>query len=131
MIEDYVVEKVLAYVGAAEGRASVESGRRVAELEVETAQAALDGAIEAFAVVAAEPAAIKRITELQAVRNAARDRLEALGPESDRTLALTAATDWPRLSLDGRRSIIRATVEAVIVGMGRGLDRVSIRLLGE
>ena len=47
------------------------------------------------------------------------------GPQSS-----SAGPDWDRLSLDGRRALIRAVVDRVLVAPGRGADRVSIEFVG-
>jgi hypothetical protein len=39
--------------------------------------------------------------------------------------------DWDRLSLEAQRGLIRATVESVTIGQGRGRDRITVKLFGE
>ena len=42
------------------------------------------------------------------------------------------AGDWPRLTVDERRALIRATIaEAVVAPGGRGADRITVKPLSE
>ena len=129
--EREVVKAVRAELADAKGRASIESTRRGAELELEVAQQALDSAIRTLAAVADEPAAIERLAELRAERDAARDRLEQHGTASGSTLALTADRDWDDLTIDEQRALIRATVHVVVIRRGRGLKKIMMGLYGD
>jgi hypothetical protein len=131
MIERHVVEMALARVFEIQGHGSVETDVRAAEVALEVAQAELDAAIRTLTVVGDEPAAVERLTTLQAVRNAARERVDQLAATARGALTLHAASDWPRLSSAARREIIRLTVASVTVAPGRGLDRVALRFVGE
>ena len=113
------------------GRASIESVRRGAEVEAELAQQALDSAIRTLTAVADEPAAIVRLAELRADRDAARDRLEQLGTANSATITLIADRDWADLSIDEQRALIRATVHVVAVSRGRGLRKMVLGLYGD
>jgi hypothetical protein len=47
-------------------------------------------------------------------------------------LTINAADDWEKLSLDEQRALIRATVEtAVVAPVGRGAERITLRLYGQ
>jgi hypothetical protein len=131
LIERHVVEMVLARVFEVQGRGSVETDVRAAEVALEVAQTELEAAIRTLAIVGDEPAAVERLTELRAVRDAARERVHQLTATARGTLTLDAASDWPRLSDAARREIIRLTVASVTVAPGRGLDRVALTFVGE
>jgi DNA invertase Pin-like site-specific DNA recombinase len=128
--ENVVVEEVKRVLADAEGRASVESNARDAEVALERAQANLDAGIRAFTVVEDEAAAKERLAELRQVRDRAVERLEHLGGHRA-VVTINAADDWDRLSLDARRALIRATVARARVSPGRGADRVAVELFGE
>lgn len=132
MIEEHVTTAVRNALGNVRGRASAESGLRAAEVEAEQTQADLDAAIRMLAAVGDEPAAIERLGELQAARDATRSRVEQLGiGQHGVALVLDADWDWDVLSVAERRAMIRGTVESVTVATGRGLERVTVRLVGE
>lgn len=76
-----------------------------------------------------EQAARDRLAELRAIRDAAQEHVERLGG-AGATVTVNAASDWPRLTLEERRALVRATVDRVIVGPGRGVDRATVHLLG-
>lgn len=130
LVEGVVVDAVRATLGDVQGRASVESGRRVAELELEVAQVALDDAVATFtaAGVGAEASAVAKLTALRDARDTARDRLAQIGTASGATLTLAADRDWEDLSIDEQRALIRATVHVVAVSRGRGLGKMVIGL---
>jgi hypothetical protein len=130
IVEKIVVDAVKRVLADAEGRASVESNTREAELALERAQANLEAGIRAFTGLEDESAARDRLVELAAVRDGAVERLEHLGGHRA-VVTINAADDWDRLSLDARRALIRATVERARVSPGRGADRVTVELFGE
>ena len=131
IVEAEVVKAVLIKRADVKGRASIESVRRGAEVEAELAQQALDSAIRTLTAVADEPAAIVRLAELRADRDAARDRLEQLGTANSATITLIADRDWADLSIDEQRALIRATVHVVAVSRGRGLRKMVLGLYGD
>lgn len=67
------------------------------------------------------------MAELRAIRDAAQEHVERLGGAG---ATVNASSDWPRLTLEERRALVRATVDRVIVGPGRGVDRATVHLLG-
>ena len=98
-----------------------------ARLDVERAQAALDGAIMAFSGLDIEPAAIRRLRELREARDAAQERyvaLEAAYAESD--FAATTGP-WDTLSLPEQRDLVRALIKQVLITPGRGRERVDVQ----
>ena len=111
------------------GRASAVGEARAAVAELDAAQAKLDTAIRILADMTDEPAAIANLRELREKRDAARENAEHLG--SLVSAFTVTADDWDDLSLDGRRALVRATLERVAVGPGRGADRVSIHPVSE
>jgi hypothetical protein len=130
LVENTVLAAVKAALADSEGRASVADHAREAEADAARAQDELDAAIRGLNVVRHEPAAVERLAELVAVRDAAVERAEHLrGPSQ--VVTINAARDWDRLSLDARRALIRATVARVAVAPGRGPDRITVELVGE
>src|SRR5690606_26742463 len=96
--ERVLVEVVKERIKDASGRASDDARAQEAEADLERAQAALDSAIRAFEGLEDEPAAVERLRELRAVRDAARERAEQL---SGLRAALTITVDdWDYLTLD-------------------------------
>ena len=111
------------------GRASAEHAHREAHEALASAQAALDGAIRMLDGLGDEQAARQRLSALREARDAARQRVEQLGPAPD---SLTVSVnDWDRLTLDERRALVRAVVERVTVAPGRGTDRIAVELVGQ
>jgi DNA invertase Pin-like site-specific DNA recombinase len=130
LVERLVVDAVKEALTDVEGRASAQSNARDAETALQRAQAALDAAIRAFAGMDDEDAARERLLELRAARDDAQERVDRLG--GDRAvLAINAADDWDRLTIDAQRALIRATVAQVVVAPGRGSDRVTVELFGQ
>jgi hypothetical protein len=77
-----------------------------------------------------EPTAIERLAELRQARDDAQLAVDQVGPSE--SLTINAAADWDRLSLASRRELIQAVVESAIVApVGRGAERVAVKLLGE
>jgi len=123
IVEAEVVKAVRATLADKQGRASIESGRRGAELELEVAQSALDAAFRTFAGFEDEPAARERLTELRAARDAARDHVERLGGARGATRTMLLDRDWETLSIEEQRELIVSTVRGVVVFRGRGLRK--------
>jgi hypothetical protein len=129
MAEEAVIEATKKRLADEEGRASTEQDAREAAAAHEKAQADLDAAIRAFVGIEDELAAQERLTQLREARDAARERDEQLR-DARSTLTVTMA-DWDRLSLEAQRGLVRATVESVTIGPGRGRDRIAVKLFGE
>ena len=129
MVEEATVEATRRRLADEEGRASAEQDARDAAAAHEKAQADLDAAIRAFTGIEDEQVAQERLAELREVRDAARERDEQLR-NARSTLTVTMA-DWDRLSLEAQRGLIRATVESVTIGQGRGRDRITVKLFGK
>jgi DNA invertase Pin-like site-specific DNA recombinase len=130
--EDVVSSAVRAALADAQGRASMAEGVQEATRALERAQADLDAGVRSFAAAGLEneAAAVERLTGLRATRDDAQLRVNQLGPQAAWTV--NAATDWDKLSLTGRRELIRATVESAIVApSGRGAERITVRLIGQ
>lgn len=127
IVEAYVVDQVKVALADLRGRASAESESREADAKAERSQAALDAAIRAFRELGDEPVAIEELRTLRTVRNVDRDHAEHLRRLSS---AVTIdISDWDRLTLEEQRGLIRETVEWVKVGPGRGVSRLSVKLL--
>jgi DNA invertase Pin-like site-specific DNA recombinase len=129
VVEAVVVEAVCAAIDDAEGRASVEHNVQRALQALERAQADLDSAFRAFEGFEGETVARERLILLRTVRDDAQKQVDQLGGE--RPAVTVTASDWDRLSLVERRALIRAVVERVTVGPGRGTERVTVDLFGE
>lgn len=123
MVERLVIRETKRLLADVEGRASAESDARAAEIELERAQGALDGALRAFADFD-EPAAVERLRELRDARDAARERLAHLG-DLRSALTITVA-DWDVLTLEAQRALVKVAIERVTVAPGRGVDRVTV-----
>ena len=128
--EAAVTEAVQALLADVEGRASVEDGSEAAAAELDVRQAELDAAIRAFSVVADEPSAAERLAELRRARDEARERLADLVAATVPAVTVTAG-DWPSLTIDERRALVRATIAEAVVAPGRGHDRITVKPFGE
>jgi site-specific DNA recombinase len=128
-VEQLVIDAVRNAVADAEGRASAEAGVREAERDVERAQENYEAAMGALADFT-DAAAVARLRELREAWLAAQARVDQLGGNRA-AVTITAGKDWDRISYEGRRALIRATVESVVVSPGRGIDRVTIQFVGE
>jgi DNA invertase Pin-like site-specific DNA recombinase len=130
LVERLVADAVKQALTDVEGRASAQSNARDAEATLQRTQAALDAAIRAFAGMEDEDAARERLLELRAARDDAEERVDRLGGDGA-VLVINAVDDWDRLTIDAQRALIRATVERVLVGPGRGADRVTLELFAQ
>lgn len=120
-IEDYVERVFLAGVRdlVAHGTEQHPDVALLAE-EAREAQAALDGTIAAFTGLETEPAAIKRLAELRDARDRAQKALEqARDAEALPTLHVGLVEEWPNLTVDEKRALLQAGLEAVTVRRGR------------
>ena len=130
--ERVVSNAVREALADAKGRARSTKSAQKSARDLERAQADLDAAVGAFAAAEldTEPAAVERLTELRETRDCAQARVDQFGPQAARTV--NADADWDKLSLVGRRELIRATVESAIVApSGRGAERIAVRLIGQ
>ena len=130
MVEQIVVDSVKEALSDAEGRASAAQNAQEAARDLDLAQAELNAAIRVLSDFADEAATRDRLSELRTARDEAQTRVDRLGGSSS-TLTISARTDWDRLALDERRALVRATIESVTVGPGRGPDRITVRLFGK
>ena len=130
IVEQVVAESVCAALADIKGRATVEATAQAADQALADAQCDLDAAIRTLAGFQDEAAARDRLAELRRVRDEARAHREQLGDPRP-AVTVTAATDWDRLTLDERRDLIRATVDRVTVGPGRGPGRITVELFAE
>lgn len=125
LVERVVVEAVKEALADVVGRASVEANAREAEHTAESAQEKLDAAIRAFADFKDEPAAQETLIALRDERDEAVELVEQLGGK--RTTVAMTVEDWDSLTLGERRDLIRATIERVDIGPGRGAGRISVQ----
>jgi site-specific DNA recombinase len=131
LVEGVVTEQVCSALANVEGRASAERNVRDAEQRLADAEGALRAAVHAFTGFEDVSETRERLTELREAREAAHARLDQLGGVGV-AVAVNAATDWNRLTLDERRALIRTTVQQVTVAPGgRGVDRLAVELFVE
>jgi DNA invertase Pin-like site-specific DNA recombinase len=125
-VEQLVVSKLKARreLMVLEGHASMDVGEQLHQA-ARDAKADVEAAVEAFEGVEGLGAAKRRIAELTERWQAAeRDAEQHARTEGARS-AMRRVDDWDRLTLDGRRTIIRAVIERVGVAPvgGLGLSR--------
>ncbi len=132
MVEEVVIEaaKTEARRRSVEGRASSAVDAAAADEEAARAQADLDAAIRAFAGLEGETAAGERLAELRLIRDEKSERADHLRG-LDSGLVVRLDTHWDQLTIDERRAGIRATIGAVHVHPGRGVERLLVVPLGE
>lgn len=129
IVEAAIEEAAVEAIADEQGRASVESDAREAEVAAQRAQEALDAAVRAFTGLEEEQSARERLEQLRTQRDLAREAAVQLG--SQRAALVVSAADWPRLSLQGKRAIIAAVVQRVDILPGRGIERIRVHLVGE
>lgn len=125
-VEQLVVETLQAEreLARLEGSASLDLGEQLRQA-ARDAKSALDAAVIAFDGLDGVESATRRIAELKRAWQAA----ELDAADQDRTEQARAAfrrlDDWDRLTLEGRRAIVRAVVDRVVVAPvgGLGLSR--------
>ena len=130
LVEGLVVDRVRAALADVEGRASVEDNAREADAALERARLDVEAAARAFSGFEDETAVRERLAELSAARDLAQEQVDHLGSHRS-VVTINAARDWDRLSLDARRALVRAVVAEVRVAPGRGVERVTVELVGE
>jgi hypothetical protein len=123
--EKVVVDAMWDALGDLEGRAAAEDRGRNARIALDKAQGDLNAAIEAFTGMETEPAAIRRLAELKAIRDTCLEEVDHLG--HDLVPALTMRRqDWPEMTPDGQRSLIKTVIDKAIVGPGKGASRITV-----
>jgi DNA invertase Pin-like site-specific DNA recombinase len=125
--EQTVVERAIeiALKLKAAGSATNEDEIEQARLARDVAETTLANAIKTLIGLDSETATREVLDELTAERDAAVDRHERLLAFTTPDLTVTAA-DWPDLSLDARREIIRIVIDRAVVTPGRGPGRVHV-----
>ncbi len=131
LAEDIVVETVRGALAGISGSARVEDGIAEAERDAERREQELDAAVRAFDGLEDLEAARERLLTLREQRDVARERVDELRDAVAPTITVSASGDWSVLTLDERRSIIRAVVEQATVAPGRGRDRITVELRGQ
>jgi hypothetical protein len=125
-VEALVVDKLKAQreLARIEGHASVDVGEQL-HLAARQAKADLEAALEAFEGVEGLGAAKKRIGELTVAWKAAEREAEQHARTEGARSAMRRIDDWEKLTLEGRRAIIRAVIDRVDVAPvgGLGLSR--------
>jgi hypothetical protein len=122
-----------------EGVASADLGEQLHQGARE-AKADLEAALEAFQGVEGLSAAKRRIAELTERWQTAEHEAEQHGHTEQARAAMRRMDDWGRLTLEGRRAIIRATIERIVIDSAGGLGlsrskwdagRVHVQFAGE
>lgn len=128
-VEQEIVTEVKRLLDGMKATASAADGTQQASKDLDHAQAAFDGAIQAFSGLETEPAAITRLRELRDARDTAREAYEGVIAMRDATtVAISVGDDWDLLTLEEQRALITTVVESVTVAPGRGSGRVTIHL---
>jgi hypothetical protein len=127
-----VIEWVKHELEGLVGSASGEAGASEAYTELERTQGALDAAMRSFtdAGLTGELVAVETLDELREAREQARERYEKATQAKESLSVAVTVGDWDELSVDGRRALIRATIEAVTIAPGRGRERITITTVG-
>jgi site-specific DNA recombinase len=123
--EKVVVDAMWDALGDIEGRAAAEDRGRAARVALDKAQGDLNAAIEAFAGMETEPAAIKRLAELKAIRDTRLEEVDHLGHNLVPALTMRRE-DWPEMTPDGQRLLIKTVIDKAIVGPGKGASRITV-----
>ena len=123
--ERTIAEAVQELLRGIEGTASTDTGIEAARNELERAEDALSAAVRAFDGFDDVDTVREELTALRDQRDQARERLADLRAAVLPTIKLTA-DDWHELTLEERRSLIRATIASATVAPGRGADRITI-----
>jgi DNA invertase Pin-like site-specific DNA recombinase len=126
IVESVVVAAVKQRIAHKRGRAQATERGQTLRANLETAQRNLDSAIRAFTGLEGETAAVERIRELTAIRDTAQQQVDHLRPDPFTNGYLDPTLDWDDMTQAARRALIKATVETVTVGPGRGPERVTV-----
>jgi DNA invertase Pin-like site-specific DNA recombinase len=122
LLRDTAVKLAAGFKGTATAEASTEQAR----LDREEAEQNYANGIRSLIGRESEPVAREVLDQLEGERDAAVAQHERLRARSKPTVAIRAAADWDRLTLDERRAVIRQTIARAVVTPGRGSDRVRV-----
>jgi DNA invertase Pin-like site-specific DNA recombinase len=125
IVERAVIDAVRDRVDGMQGSATMEDGVAEAEHDLELREQELSAAVRAFTGLEDVEATRDRLLELRDARDGARDRLGELQAAIVPAVTVSAG-DWDSLSLDGRRALVRAVLDRVVVAPGRGAARITI-----
>jgi hypothetical protein len=125
--EQTVIEAVRTALQDIEGRVSAAANARDAESQLEQAELALRAAVQAFTGFEDVSETRERLIQLRQARDDAQARVDRLGGVGV-ALSINASADWERLTVDEKRSLIRATVQRASVSPGRGAERIAVDL---
>jgi DNA invertase Pin-like site-specific DNA recombinase len=123
--EAAVVDAVKELLRDVKGSATISRATEAAERDLETAEAELAAAVEAFTGLEDVAAARQRLLELREKRDKAVDRLDGLQAAQAPAITLTAE-EWDELTMDEQRALIRAVIDRADVAPGRGADRITV-----
>jgi DNA invertase Pin-like site-specific DNA recombinase len=138
LVEPIVIDAACERAADVEGRASAEAEAQGALTALEKAQDELDAGIRTLAGFEDEAAARERLAELRQVRDDAQEKVDRLSGSGE-GITINARDDWHRLSPEGRRDVIKATIRRIAIspdggrrGDNRGRrERVAIEFVGE
>jgi site-specific DNA recombinase len=125
IVETVIIEETKRLMAGMKGTATMVDGIADAELALERCEQELDAAVRAFDGLDDVQAARERLIELRARREDARVRVEELRAAVAPSVTVDPG-DWDSLTLDGKRALIRAVLDRVLVAPGRGPDRITI-----
>lgn len=140
-VEELVVDQLKARreLARLEGFASADPGEQLSQA-ARDAKADLEAALDAFQGVEGLGAAKRRIAELTERWQTAEREAERHDRTEGARAQMRRLDDWDRLTLDGRRAIIRATIERIVIEPVGGLglsrskwdeSRVHVQFVGE
>jgi len=127
IVETAVIEYVKNALRGLTGVASGAVRAQEALITLERSQAALDGAVAALDGLTAEPSVREKLLGLRDARDSATAAYEdAVDDDRSMTLAITAGGNWDELSPEGRRDLVKALIDRVVIRPGRGAERIEI-----
>jgi hypothetical protein len=140
-VEQVVIDALKARreLAQLEGVASADLGEQLHQA-ARQAKADLEAAVEAFAGVEGLSAAKRRIAQLTDQWKSAEREAEQQGHTEQAHAAMRRIDDWDRLTLEGQRAIIRATIDRIAIDSAGGLglsrskwdaSRVHVQFVGE
>lgn len=126
VVEDAVRDAAIELSRDVVGRASARDDLEAARLALEAAETKLASTIKTLVGINSPDAIRETLDELQHDRDVAAEKHRRLASIASPDLTITTATDWHRLSLDGKRAVVHATIASATVTPGRGPDRITI-----
>jgi Resolvase, N terminal domain/Recombinase zinc beta ribbon domain/Recombinase len=124
--EKVVSDEARRLLGDMSGAASVAEEIADAERTLDAIEERIKTAVWAFAGLEDVSDTEDVLAKLRVERDSVRERVDELRAASAPAAALHGGRDWDRLTVDGRRDLIRAVVKSAVVRPGRGVDRITV-----